>query len=324
MEEIELIPYWVNWNFVEYDIFLSYKYDLVDKFIEERFTYINVDDFSYPIISKLLRRFYQNFNSEQPFYLENEVLAKVTNMEEYWLEYSIGFTEGFNSFEMKIQKESSVDYVKQILFSRLEEPFDFSFLSFSFNSIGKTLDLNSFYKVGLESGEIYSCWSKIIKGRSLFKDIVTELYSDLLPFFKHHHTNNDFRSISEFPINKDIETLKFKDILRPQYLEGDKYERFIGKLKDNHVDLSMPFVNLDGVWNFSNVQVLRIFYSLKEKKILNNQILDKDAKRTIAFEFGVPFSSIEKKSKGDIGNSGEALKIQHKIDYLINKIFLDQ
>lgn len=325
MEEIELISNRDICDSLEYDIFLCYNYDLVQGYVEDRFSFNWLSDCKYPVLTNLIHQLCEYLKNNNDHFLEDGTEFTLENIDGFWDEYDSGFYEGYYSFRKKIKDQYDVmpnqEFIKQILISTLSKPFDHCFCGY-YNINGKKIvKPDMFRNTGILVGRIYYAWSFIIQSNKMYSSVVKEVYSDLIPYFSYFHENHDLRHISDFPINNGSNTLSLKDILRPPYYE--KYDRFVNALKKEFIELSMPMINLDGKWNFKSVQVLRIFYSLSDKKILSENVLDKDAKKTIAFEFSVPFGSIKSKVYNDIGKSGEALKIQSKIDHLIDKIFLE-
>jgi len=320
-----LISNWVDWSIIDYDIFLCYNYDLVLGYVEDRFSCNWLSNCKYPVLTQLIQQLWDYVKNNNDHFLEDGTEFTLEDIDGFWDEYDSGFYEGYYSFRKKLKDQYDVmpdkEFIKQVLISTLSKPFDHSFCGY-YNVNGKKIvKPDMFRNTGMLVGRIYYAWSFIIQSNKMYSSVVKEVYSDLIPYFSHFHKNHDIRHITEFPINNGSNTLSLKDILRPHY-QG-KYDRFVEALKKKYIELSMPMINLDGKWNFKSIQVLRIFYSLSDKRILSEGVLDKDAKRTIAFEFSVPFSSIKSKVYNDIGESGEALKIQSKIDHLINKIFLE-
>ena len=328
MEGFDKIDDWVNWENIDYDIFLCYTYDILDGFVDDRFRYNTIGDLQYPIIAKNIKCFYKWFNSRQPFFLENGEQAKVYNMEEYWEDYSIGVIHGLNSFDKQLQKESSIlsniDYIKQILRSRLKEPFRFNLSSLSTEKDGrKVLKKQTFYDAGKECGEIYSCWTRVIKGNQIFVDLIREVYKDQLEYYRHHHTNNDFGNINSFPIGSiDKESkkdLSFKDLIWDDCVSNGKFEAFIEELKKDEPTISKAVLKQDGSWNHTGIMSLSLWIIADKLNLFRKGVFKKDIKRAISNTFKVEYGAIERKTFKDLSNHIEYSYIEEIIQEAAEK-----
>lgn len=344
MDKGELIHNWINYDQLDYDIFLCFTYDILSNEINDRYiiTHFSGNEFPCVIPSYQFESFLKNYNSLSNFFTEDGEILTHDKMSLYWKSYLDGFIYGFSDFKNKLKEDISVynnnSFIEEIVKHRLTNLYKYSLGGWKEIDKKKIIEKSNFYNVGIEAGSTYYAWSFIIKGNNIFKNIIQSLYKGHLPYLKHHHRENDYRPIYEFPchVKEDLKAvsksqnlyskdfINFKDLIRDDYLQQDQYNRFINILQKKETTLSKPILNDDKTWNYSAVQILKLYVILKDNKILKNEVTLLYAKEHLSNTFGIKHSSILRKTVNDIGTSGEAKELHHKLNHYINKIFLNK
>lgn len=296
MEEIVIFDFIESSQKRVEEVFLCFYYSICNNDVQNRFINMRINGELIPVIKSKWLDYHRTLPNLYPVYKDNGEEFKLNYETEYWQKYSEGFKKGYSDFTKSLREELPLDrnnkYMEQILIPIITEPIEVCFYDCRIIGVQeKIIKLETFYKCGIISGQVYRAWVYIVKANSLYKELIKKLFKDDLIIFKYAYTHNDFnlrklldqsgkdrfRDWSEIrlaigSINLKKQVIKvnhIKDLFREEYQDG--YMAFFEALKNesltSHPRKSSPLLSesykLNGYPVNSINVLLDVFVELK-------------------------------------------------------------